>query len=239
MNATETRQYEMLVRVRDFGTSYGHLFPESSVGRQKFAEVAAAVKELDAHALTHMTAVVSASASQKAAARAALRGELQAMSQTARVLAEDAQGLDRQFELPDPATDPAMLTAGRKFARDAEPFSKEFIAHGMKSTFLADLDALVDNFEHALLARGMGRDERLAAKASIKAAVSSGLAAVRRLNVIVTNALKNDDVTRTVWNRDRRIVYPERGTAATPESTPTVAAAASAQAGASAPSASV
>lgn len=162
MNATETCQYEVLVRVRDFGTSYGHLFPESSVGRQKFSEVAAAVKELDDHALTHMTAVVSASASQKAAARAALRSALQAMSQTARVLAEDAQGLDRQFELPHPATDQAMLTAGRKFARDAEPFSKAFIAHGMTSTFVADLDA----------------------------------------------------------HRDRRIVYPERGAAETPASTP-------------------
>lgn len=227
MNATETRQYGMLVRVRDFGKSYGHLFPESSVGRQTFAEVAAAVKELDAHALMHMTALVSASAGQKAIARGALRDALQAISQTARVLANDAPGLDKQFELPRPATDQAMLTAGRKFARDVEPFAQPFIAHGMKTTFVDDLVALVDNLEHALTTRGMGRDERLAARASTKAAVSAGVAAVRRLNVIVTNALKNDDVTRTVWDSDRRVAYPgrERGTAPTPETTPTAAAA--------------
>ena len=32
MNANDKRRYDMLVRVRDFGTLYGHLFPTSSVG---------------------------------------------------------------------------------------------------------------------------------------------------------------------------------------------------------------
>ena len=34
MNVIERRQYEMLVRVRDFGGSYGDLFPGSSVARE-------------------------------------------------------------------------------------------------------------------------------------------------------------------------------------------------------------
>ena len=92
MHAFERRQYDMLVRVRDFGDRYGDFFPTSSVGRQKFEAVAAAITELDAQDLTHMTASVSARAHGKAIARDALFARLQAISQTARVLAEDAPG---------------------------------------------------------------------------------------------------------------------------------------------------
>jgi len=52
--------------------------------------------------------------------------------------------------------------------------------------------------------------------------MSSGLAAVRSLNAIVTNHLHDDAVTRTVWDRERRIVYPKR--TPTPEPAPAAAA---------------
>jgi len=212
MNAIERRQYEMLVRVRDFGNTYGHLFPATSVARQDFATVAAAIAELDAHDLTHMAASVSARAQSKNDAREALRVRVQAISQTARVLAEGgAPGLDIQFEVPAPATDQTLLTTGRKFARDVEPFSSQFIMRGMPATFVSDLTALVDGFERAVRDRGLGREARRAVRESTKAALSSALAAVRSLNAIVTNHLRDDAVTSAVWERDRRIVYPERG----------------------------
>jgi hypothetical protein len=226
MNAIERRQYDMLVRVRDFGNGYGHLFPPSSVAGQNFATVAAAVKELDAQELTHLGASASARAHRKTKAREALLARLLAISQTARVLAGDDPGLDQQFQMPNPATDQMVLTTGRKFARDAEPFRSQFLAHGMPVTFVADLDALVDGFERALRDRGLGREARRAARASINLAMSSGLAAVRSLDAIVTNHLRDDAVTSTVWERDRRIVYPGRakGTDATPDPAPAAAA---------------
>ena len=212
MNAIERRQYEMLVRVRDFGHTYGHLFPATSVAQQNLATVAAAITELDAHDLTHMAASVSARAQSKNGAREALLTRVQAISRTARVLAEaGAPGLDAQFEVPAPTTDQTLLTTGRKFARDVEPFSSQFIMHGMPATFVSDLTALVDGFERALRDRGLGREARRAAREETKAAVSSGLAAVRSINAIVTNHLRDDAVTSAVWERDRRIVYPERG----------------------------
>jgi hypothetical protein len=211
MNAIERRQYDMLVRVRDFGDGYGHLFPAASVARENFAAVAAVIKELDAQDLTHMAASVAARAHRKETARQALLARLQAINQTARVLRQDAPGLDRQFEVPTPASDQTLLTAGRKFARDAEALSSQFLAHGMPATFLADLTALVDGFDRALRDRGLGREARRAARVSTRAALSSGLAAVRSLTAIVTNHLGEDAVTRTLWDRERRIVYPERG----------------------------
>lgn len=216
MKAMDTRRYEMLVRVRDFGDAYGHLFPESSVARQKFAEIAAAVKRLDAYALTHMTASVAADATQKARARAALTQALHAVAQTARVLARETPGLDREFELPRRATDQTKVTAGRKFARDAEPLRSRFIAHGMPATFVADLDAVVEAFERATRDFSAGRGERLAARTGIGSALAAGLAAVQALDVIVTNHLRDNEVACTVWERDRRTGYPQKDAAPAP-----------------------
>ena len=151
---------------------------------------------------------------------------LQAIAQPARVLRQSDSGpmqLVQQFEVPAPATDQTLLATGRKFARDAEAFSSQFVAHGMPVTFLADLNGLVNDFETALRDRGQGREARRAARASTKATLASGIAAVRSLNAIVTNHLRDDAVTRAVWDRDRRIVYPKRADPA-PEPAPAAAA---------------
>ena len=210
MNARERRQYETLVRVRDFGDNHGHLFPPSSVAQQNFATVAAVIKELEAQNVRHMAASASARAQRKTTAREALLERVQAISQTARVLSEATPGLDVQFEVTMQAGDPALVTTGRRFVRDAEPLSSQFIAHGMPVTFLVDLNALVDALERAMRDRGLGREARRAARASTQAALASGIAAVRSLNAIVVNHLRGDEVTTIVWEQARRIVYPQR-----------------------------
>ena len=225
MNTIERRQYEMLVRVRDFGDNYGHLFPASSVARESFTAVAAAIKELDTQDLTHMAASAAALLERKTRARDALLARLQAIDQTARVLARDAPGLDQQFRVPAEPSEPTLLTTGRKFTRDVEPLTSQFLAHGMPATFVADLNALVDGFDRALRDRGVGRETRRAARAATRAALSSGIAAVRSLNVVVINHLRHDEVPAAVWEQARRIVYPERArrTGAAPEPAAVVA----------------
>ncbi len=228
MNVIETRQYQMLVRVRDFSAAYGHLFPEGGVARQLLTTVSAAVTQLDVHTLTHTTASISASSREKAELRDTLLARLQTISQTARVMIADTPGIDHQFQLPEVMSEEVMLTAGRRFARDAERFLGAFIAHGLPGTLTSDLTATVDAFERASRVKGMSRDERVAARTNMKAALSAGISAVRRLHVIVMNHLTNDEATRTVWDRDRRVVYPERKRAAAsrataPESNPAAA----------------
>ena len=46
MNLEETRRYEMLVRVRDYGAEHGDAFPASSLGGQMFGDVGKAVTQL-------------------------------------------------------------------------------------------------------------------------------------------------------------------------------------------------
>ena len=68
MTSMETKRYEMLDRVREFGDAHADLFPESSRAREQFAAVGAAVKELSAYAVKKMSAAHEGSR-QKAAAR--------------------------------------------------------------------------------------------------------------------------------------------------------------------------
>ena len=99
MNGLDTRRYEMLVRVRDFGTAHPHLFPPSTLGDQAFATVAAVVTQLSEHAATQLSGRGTAreGTTSKAVAREALREDLDAIIRTARAVALDMPGTDDKF----------------------------------------------------------------------------------------------------------------------------------------------
>jgi hypothetical protein len=85
MTTIETRRYEMLVRVRDFGEAQLDLFPASSVARDQFGAVGAAVRALSTHAVDKMSATREGRNT----------------------------GVEDKFQLPDSIIDQGLLTAGR------------------------------------------------------------------------------------------------------------------------------
>jgi hypothetical protein len=159
MNDNNRRRYEMLVRVRDFGTAYAHLFPKSTLAQQAFATVIAGVGEIDAHDLTEASASVSARATRKSVARKSLVERLTLIRKTAGVLAGANEQLREHFAL-DARNDDALLRTARQFVKQAAPVAAQFIEHGMPPTFLVDLGTLIETFEEALRDRGMSRDDR-------------------------------------------------------------------------------
>ncbi len=209
MNAIETRKYEMLVRVRDFGESHGDLFPKSSLAGQTFAEVATAVKELSQHAVAKMSAAGD-SARARAAARNALRTRLNRIHTTARAVARETPDVEGKFQLPEVHTDQALLTTGRLFARDVEPLLAKFVTRAMPKTLVADVNGLIEKLERAIHACEAEREERTAARVNIEAALSSGLGAAQALDVMVANHLQDDPVGIAVWESARRTDYPRR-----------------------------
>jgi len=211
MNTIETRRYEMLVRVRDFGKAHGDLFPTSSPGGKAFAAVEAAVTELSRHAVQKMSSRGAArdGGERREAARTAVREQIDAISRTAGLMAEDKPDLAERFRMPKARNDQALLIAGRLFVRESEAVEAEFLAHGMPSTFRVDLNTAVQRFEHALHDRDAGRAGQTAAQAGISAALESGTAAVESLDVIIANRLRGDAVTMAVWERERRVKYPK------------------------------
>ena len=107
MTSKETRKYEMLVRVRDFGDSHQELFPRSTPAGKLFMEIADAVDELDQHAVSKMSAQGAAleGGGARVEAREALRERLDAIIRTARMMADDRPDLANTFRLPDTHTD--------------------------------------------------------------------------------------------------------------------------------------
>ena len=219
MDRIQIRQYEMLGRTRDFGTTYAHLFSESSLALQMFLAVAVAVQQLSAYTVAKLSSVQGTTT--KAMARAALTDRLTAIGQTGRAIAEHTPGLEEKFVfLITHQSAQALLMTARVFAQDAAPLADRFIAHDMPKTFLADLAQSIADFEQAIHERVAGRDERIAAREHIAAALASGLSAVRALDAIVVNRLHDDPATMAVWKRDRRVQYPGRQKSAVAEPVP-------------------
>jgi len=213
MKTIEMRRYEMLVRVRDFGRTYGNRFPESTYAGTLFAAVDAAVEQLGEHTVSRLCAARDASAVREHA-REALHDRLDAMSRTAQAFGAGTPAVQEKFQLPDADDDQTLLAAGRLFGRDAKEFQKEFVGHGLPATVLADLEALVSRFAEAIAECDAGRDEHTAARAGIESAIASGLDAVRKLDVLVTNVLRDDPMAMAVWQRDRRVQWPRKKGAA-------------------------
>jgi hypothetical protein len=229
MNSFDTRRYEMLVRVRDFGAANATFFPPSTLGAKSFTAVGAAVAALSDHAAMHVSGRGSAreGTASKAVAREAIRDDLEAIVRTARAMALDTPGVDDKFRPPRSNGDQAILNAARAFARDAAPMAAAFHEHDMPADFLDDLQQDIDAFEEAIRDHEAGKDTHVAARAGIEAAIDEGLDAVRRLDAIVPNRLRNDPKALALWERARRVERTSRAKSdgAEPEPAPVAATA--------------
>ena len=205
----ETRRCEMLGRVREFGEQYGHLLPKASEAGEAFAAVAAALREVGDHTRSKLSSE-TVPKGERALARDALREYLDAMVRAARIIGETTPGFENNFELPDDANDQELVAAGRLFADNAQGVRKRFVAHAFPAAFLADLTAFVDRFEQAVRDRNAGQVKTVDATVGIDSAIESGLAAVRKLDVMLRVALKDKKALLQVWNKARRVVYRNR-----------------------------
>jgi hypothetical protein len=208
MKKIEVRQYEMLVRVQGFAAAHSNLFPEASLAAEAVATVGEAVKQLSEYAVTQVS-LRHPRAGARPTPRKALWRALATMSRTARAIEAHEPGFKNTFRLPERRPNRALVATGRSFARDAEPVADRFIVRGMPTTFVTDLNGLVDAFEKSIRGRQTGKDQRIATRARIEAALASALSAVQQLDVIVVNQLQDDPVTMAVWESDRRVAYPK------------------------------
>ena len=222
MTTIETRRYEMLVRVRDFGLAHGDRFPKSTMGEEAFAAVVAAVNDLNQHAATQFSSRREArgGASTDTAAYRRLVETLDAISRTARAVELDTPGVKDRFRVPRGKGRLAIVSAARAFASDLEPLASQFIAHGMPGDFVSRLKAKIAGVEEALHEREAGKELNASSRASMKAAIDSGLAAVKRLDAIIGNVLGDDAAAKASWTVARRVEQyvggGRRGSAASP-----------------------
>lgn len=199
MDQRETRRFEMLQRVRDFGAANAMTFPAATFGGQLFASVNAAITELQGHAARQVSGTPRETTTTKAVARLNLEEDLAVISRTARAIALDTPGLEDKFRLPFRIGDLALVSAARAFLADAVPLKQEFVKYALPEDFLEDLEADIIAFETAIATKNSALSTRISATASIDEAMANGMRAVRQLRAVVRNRFRNDVAKLAAW----------------------------------------
>jgi hypothetical protein len=212
MNEVETRKYEMLARVRDFGVRNASAFPAGAFAADLFAQVGTVIDRLSSHSVAQAAGGGAAreGAANRRLARKTLRDDLEAMGRTARIISVRLPNVGEKFRLPITERDQALLDSARAFAADARPLAAEFALHEMSATFFAKLDADIAEFEQSLAEQRGGREARIAATAAIGATLASGLRSVRQLDTVIRNKFAGDSVTLMAWASARRVQRTSR-----------------------------
>lgn len=224
MNDLEKNQLATLVRVRDFGAQHPTLFPAAQFAGQLMTIINTAATELSAHATTQVASASTArqGTASKAATRAALREDLEAINRTAHVMAFEVTGLDDKFRMPR-GSDHDLLIAARAFAVDATPIRGDFVRYGLSQDFLGDLNSDITAFEQATSDRNQSLEQQIASGAAIDDEMERGVKALKQLDRVIRNVLRDDIATLTAWltaSHVERVPHRRRQTPVSPEPQP-------------------
>lgn len=201
MEENQARRHQMFVRVKSFGADHANDFAPGGLGTQLFADLGGIVSQLENHASAESSSVGAAKegTTTRRVAREALREDLEAISRTARAMAEDTPGINEKFRLPRGNSDQALVSAARAFAIDAAPLSAQFISHELPGDFLMDLNSDIADMEAAMDRQASGVGDRISAGVAIDEAIDAGMVIVRKLDAVVRNRFFNDPATIAEW----------------------------------------
>jgi hypothetical protein len=212
MNDQEIRDYQMFVRVRDYGEANVEAFPASGLGGRKFAALKDVINELDTHGMEETSGrdAAKVSTGSKKGARESLRAQMEAISQTAKRMAASTPSMENSFRMPRTNGDQALLNAARAFVTDAEPLKNQFIEWEMPAAFLENLSAAIESFEHSVNTKNLNQSKSVAATAAIDEANKNGKQIVNDLDAIVRNKFRDDLSRLTAWARASHVERASR-----------------------------
>jgi len=222
MSRNEHLRHEMLLRVRDFGVAHRDEFPKSSPAGKEFATVAAAAAEMQAGARRKLLAAEE-DRKAKTEVREAITERLMTLARTARLAARTTPGADRGLKLPSGKSDAALLTTTLVFIEKAEAVLNVLVLLGLPKTFLTELQELADRLQVLIDATRNGKSGLAAAQLAIREAMTQGLEAVRALDVIVTNTLRENKAQVAAWKLARRVSPKGKGSRPSDNPTPSPA----------------
>lgn len=200
MTGVQRKQYEVLLRIRDFCTIYEAALSTTPTAQELVAAIAGTIDRVATTDMKKRSATGAARADRKREARAALIALLRRACALTKTL-RDCGGNLPTYTIPASRSDQQLLTAGRQLAVDAAARDDEFRGHGIPSTRVADVTGA---FEAACLDRITARASQVFAIASIRALLAEGQLQVRRLDPIVHGALSQDVAAMALWRQARR-----------------------------------
>lgn len=211
MKKVQRFKYEMLVRVRDFGSQHAAIFPENSVGGGAMARVLAAAAKFEEQMKDHVLGRGEARR-VKASTRDAVYNQLKTIAAAARRFTRADAGVN-PFVIPPQRSLPVVLSTARAFMESATSRQTEFEKFGLPATFINDFKVAVDQLQQAADVRLAAKTARSKAQTGINVALADGLDAVRDLDVVVAIATRQSDpATYAAWNTARRIEGLSSGT---------------------------
>jgi hypothetical protein len=201
MTGFNVHVYEMLRRVLVFAGTHATLFSPGTLAADLLEKIQAAVLKLAEHSASQASSkgAVKRWVDQRAAARAELREHVEAIYRIARV-----NGL-KQFLMPRSRGDIAIVDIGKSFAKNAEPLKQLFVANHLPEDFIDQLRVAIETLETTINDHTYSKAARMSATAVIDQARIEALAAVKRLDPIIKNVLRNDPTTFGVWLSMRRV----------------------------------
>jgi len=201
MNDKQRRKHRMLVRADGFNDQIINDFGADSVGRQFFASLKTTIADAEAHAAAEFSGRSSArhGTGTRADAREALIENLEAISRTARMMADDVPGVLNKFPMPPRDNDSALINAGRAALADAFAFKAQFIARELPADFLEDLNADIEALETAISNQASGVGDHVAAGAALDDALDRGVEIVRNEDVIIKNKYADRPEVLAEW----------------------------------------
>ena len=102
----------------------------------------------------------------------------------------------------------AFLTRARVGAATGSTHSELLTRYGMPDTFLADLGAALDHFEHALNEKHAGRAAHVGARAELEAVTAEIMLIVRQLDALNRFRFRSDAEALAAWKSARDVAWP-------------------------------
>lgn len=203
MTAFETGRYDMFKRVCTFGETHRGDFAEGSDATKTFALVAKAIADIDGFGSAKRD-VRQHGWRKRNEARKALAGRLKELANVAKDEGRRVPGADERFPLPRKRWDLALLQHGRLFVEECANARGMFLRFGMPETFVDDLKALVQAFERSMHQGSDRKTTIFVARCGIGLSFAQGFEAVRTLDVIVNNSLRQEPTLLALWKDIRR-----------------------------------
>lgn len=209
MNAKQRRQYARAQRVVLFVETRADDFPEGSRGAKLLVQLKEALVTfgtLDVARTTGASKRVQGSAGRRTV-REALRALLQAVFDTARIIALDHPDVDGIFSFTDAGrSDQTLITTARATATAATPFIELFVEYGLAANFVNELRSKADSLNHYISLQGEGLAGRADSNVSADETLRLITGLIERIDNAVRNKYRGDNATILAWERARRVV---------------------------------
>lgn len=207
MDDKDIRNYEMVLRLRDFSVEQASFFPASTLGGELFAKISAGATELGNFIAQQVSGSTSArqGTGSKSAARDTLRADLERLRRTARSMSQTIPGIDSKFRIPRNLSDQQLVGVAKASATDAVPFKSDFIRFAMPKEFLDDLNEHIADFETALTTQQTGKGHQVAANAAFDDKMGEVLSDIRQVESIVDNTFHDDPGRLAAWMTARHV----------------------------------